>query len=223
MAGHVANVPDQIALVEDGASWSYRELDRRVTEIAAVLSSLGVRAGDRMIIVSENGIALAGLLLATSRLDAWAIVANPRLSARELDQIRDHSGARRMFFSASLSKEAAAHASRLGAEIRHLGPLRDIGVGQDAALDIGKRPRGTGGVRPCKASRGVDLHLGNDGNAEGSDALPRQPADQRKDHGAHPQDGSGRQDLSGVADLAYCRRLAPDHDVDGRRYGADGE
>ncbi len=129
MAGHVANVPDQIALVEDGASWSYRELDRRVTEIAAVLSSLGVRAGDRMIIVSENGIALAGLLLATSRLDAWAIVANPRLSARELDQIRDHSGARRMFFSASLSKEAAAHASRLGAEIRHLGPLRDIGVG----------------------------------------------------------------------------------------------
>ncbi len=129
MAGHVANVPDQIALVEDGASWSYRDLDRRVTEIAAVLSSLGVRAGDRMIIVSENGIALAGLLLATSRLDAWAIVANPRLSARELDQIRDHSGARRMFFSASLSKEAAAHASRLGAEIRHLGPLRDIGVG----------------------------------------------------------------------------------------------
>ncbi len=129
MAGHVANAPDQIALVEDGAVWSYRDLDDRVTEIAAVLSTLDVRAGDRMIIVSENCIALAGLLLAASRLDAWAIVANPRLSARELDQIRDHSGARRTFFTSAISKEAAAHASRIGAENRQLGPLRDIGVG----------------------------------------------------------------------------------------------
>jgi long-chain acyl-CoA synthetase len=129
MACQVAEAPNHVALVEDGASWTYLELDRRVTEIANVLSSLGVRAGDRMIIVSENCIALAGLLLAASKLDAWAIVANPRLSARELDQIRDHSGARRMFFTSSVSKEAAGHALRLGAENRTLGPLQDIGIG----------------------------------------------------------------------------------------------
>jgi acyl-CoA synthetase (AMP-forming)/AMP-acid ligase II len=124
----VAESPDRIALVEDGACWSYRELDRSVTEISSVLTSLGVRAGDRMIIVSENCIALAALLLAASRIDAWAIVANPRLSARELDQICDHSGARRMFFTSAVSKEAAVHASRCGAEIRQLGPLKEIGV-----------------------------------------------------------------------------------------------
>ena len=125
----VAKAPDRIALVENGESWSYRDLEQRVTEIATVLSSLGIRAGDRMIIVSENCIALAALLLATSRLDAWAIVTNPRLSARELDQIRDHSGARRMFFTSNISKEAAAHASRYGAENERLGPLPEIGVG----------------------------------------------------------------------------------------------
>lgn len=129
MEGHVANAPDQIALVEDGAAWSYRDLDGRVTEIANVLSSLGVRAGDRMLIVSENCIALAGLLLGASKLDAWAIVANPRLSARELDQIREHSGARRTFFTSGVSKEAAAHASRVGAESQQLGRLQDIGIG----------------------------------------------------------------------------------------------
>ncbi|WIW48181.1 AMP-binding protein [Bradyrhizobium sp. 62B] len=128
-AGPVASAPDRIALVEDGASWSYRDLEQRVGEIATVLSSLGIRAGDRMIIVSENCIALAALLLAASRLDAWAIVANPRLSARELDQIRDHSGARRMLFTSGISKEAAAHASRYGAENRRIGPLPEIGVG----------------------------------------------------------------------------------------------
>jgi acyl-CoA synthetase (AMP-forming)/AMP-acid ligase II len=126
---HVAESPDRIALIEDGASWSYRELGRSVAAIATSVKSLGVRAGDRMIIVSENCIALAGLLLAASRIDAWAIVANPRLSARELDQIRDHSGARRMFFTSGISREAAAHAARCGAETRQLGPLKDIGVG----------------------------------------------------------------------------------------------
>src|SRR6266481_9104361 len=126
---HVACSPDRIALIEDGASWSYLELDRSVADIAAGLKSLGVRAGDRMIIVSENCIALAALLLAASRIDAWAIVANPRLSPRELDQIRDHSGARRMFFTNGVSKEAAAHVQRCGAETRQLGPLKGIGVG----------------------------------------------------------------------------------------------
>jgi long-chain acyl-CoA synthetase len=126
---YVAKFPDRVALLEDGTSWTYRELDRSVKEIATVFGSLGVRAGDRMIIVNENGIALAALLLAASRIDAWAIVANPRLSPRELDQIRDHSGARRMFFTSKVSKEAAAHASRYGAESRQLGSLKQIGVG----------------------------------------------------------------------------------------------
>jgi long-chain acyl-CoA synthetase len=79
-------------------------------------------------IVSENCIALACLLFAAFRLDAWAIVANPRLSPRELDQIRDHSGARRAFFTAGVSKEAAIHASRYGANVRNVGPLQNIGV-----------------------------------------------------------------------------------------------
>ena len=73
----VQDSPDHIALVEDGSAWSYRELDKHVGELARQLASLGVRAGDRMMIVSENCIALAALLFAASRLDAWAIVANP--------------------------------------------------------------------------------------------------------------------------------------------------
>jgi acyl-CoA synthetase (AMP-forming)/AMP-acid ligase II len=125
---HVASAPDRIALTEEGASWTYRELDRAVTDTAAALKALGIRSGDRMIIVSENCIALAALLLAASRIDAWAIVANPRLSPRELDLIRDHSGARRMFLTVGVSKEAEAHAQRYGAEVGPVGPLRAVAV-----------------------------------------------------------------------------------------------
>jgi long-chain acyl-CoA synthetase len=126
----LTKAPDSVALIDDGGPWSYRELHIRVQDAADQLTSLGVRAGDRVMIVSENCSGLAVLLLSVSRIDAWAIVANPRLSARELDLIRDHSGARRTFFTCGISKEAATHAERWGADRRSLGPLRDIGVSQ---------------------------------------------------------------------------------------------
>jgi len=125
---HVALTPDSIAVIGDGEQLTYRQFDRAVSGTTDALRDLGVRSGDRVLIVSENSIALTCLLFAASRLDAWAIVANPRLSARELDQIRDHSGARRVFFTADVSEEASAHASRSGAAIRDVGPLFGIGV-----------------------------------------------------------------------------------------------
>lgn len=125
---YVEATPDRAALIDDGGRLSYRELDRAVSGTAEALRTLGVRAGDRVMIVSENCIALACLLFAASRLDAWGIVVNPRLSPREVDQISDHSGARRIFFTSEISKEAAAHASRCGAAAQTVGPLRGIGV-----------------------------------------------------------------------------------------------
>jgi long-chain acyl-CoA synthetase len=125
---HVADAPEHPALVEDDRAWTYGELHQAVQQLATALQALGIRPGDRMMIVSENSIALAALLLAASRIDAWAIVANPRLSPRELDQIRDHSGSRRVFLTPAVSKEAAAHAARYGAAIRKVGPLSDVAV-----------------------------------------------------------------------------------------------
>jgi long-chain acyl-CoA synthetase len=125
---HVAATPDRVALIDDGGRLSYRELDRAVSGAGDALRAFGIRAGDRVMIVSENCIPLACLLFAASRLDAWAIVVNPRLSPRELDQIRDHSGARRVFFTSDVSKEAAAHAARWGADLQDVGPLHGIGV-----------------------------------------------------------------------------------------------
>jgi long-chain acyl-CoA synthetase len=124
---HVAATPDSVALVEDGETLTYRQFDRAVTGTTVALREFGIRAGDRVLIVSENCISLACLLFAASRLDAWAIVANPRLSPRELDLIRKHSGARRVFLTADVSEEAAAHASRLGASVGDIGPLYGIG------------------------------------------------------------------------------------------------
>jgi long-chain acyl-CoA synthetase len=126
---YAAQTPHRQALVEDAVTWNYRELHDAVRKIAAALRSLGIRPGDRIMIVSENCIAVAGLLFAASRIDAWAIVVNPRLSPRELDQVSDHSGARRVLFTVGVSREAADHAARCEANMGHIGPLNDIGIG----------------------------------------------------------------------------------------------
>jgi long-chain acyl-CoA synthetase len=117
MDPHVAASPDRTALIDDKARLTYREFDRAVGGAVDALRALGIRAGDRVMLVSENSIPLACLLFAASRLDVWAIVANPRLSPRELDQIRD-----------DVSAEAAAHATRCDAPVQEVGALRGIGV-----------------------------------------------------------------------------------------------
>ena len=128
-APFVRTTPDHPALVEGDRTWSYREFSDAVDAVAQELIFLGIRPGDRVMIVSENSVALSVLLFASSKLDAWGISVNPRLSPRELDQIHDHSGARRTFFVTATSKDATAHAVRRRASVRSLGPFIDVAVG----------------------------------------------------------------------------------------------
>jgi long-chain acyl-CoA synthetase len=121
--------PDHAAFIEGDRTWTYRQFSDAVDLVAQELTRLGIRPGDRIMIASENGVALSAFLFAASKLDAWPIAANPRLSARELDQITAHSGARRTFFVAGLSQEAAAHAERHNASVRTIGPLAGVAVG----------------------------------------------------------------------------------------------
>jgi long-chain acyl-CoA synthetase len=126
---HVAERPDHPAFAENGGTWSYRDFSDAVEAVAADLRRLTLRPGDRVVIASENSVPLAAFVFACSKLDAWPVVAIPRLTPRELDQICAHSGARRILLTGDVSKEAADHAARLTAERRRVGPFAGIGIG----------------------------------------------------------------------------------------------
>src|SRR5437870_10290532 len=64
-----------------------------------------------------------------SEMDAWSVVVNPRLSEREIDLLRDHSGARRVFYTIDVSDAARQHAERHGAAIAALHRLGTLGIG----------------------------------------------------------------------------------------------
>jgi long-chain acyl-CoA synthetase len=121
--------PDHPALVQDDVTWSYGDLAAIVARTAITLADYGVRPGDRVMIVSENSLALAAILLAASEIDAWPVVVNPRLSEREIDLIRDHSGARRVFYTIEVSDNARQHAGQHGAAIVALPALGTLGIG----------------------------------------------------------------------------------------------
>lgn len=115
------------ALVDGEIRWSYAELGREIRAAAAWLDSLDVRPGDRIMTVSENGRALVTLLLAASERDVWVAIVNSRLSAQEVDAIRDHCQPRRVFYTSEASPDAEAHGERHGAAVHAhstLGRLR---------------------------------------------------------------------------------------------------
>ncbi len=117
-------LPDHKAIVDPNGSWTYRELEGIISHTADWLRGSGVRAGDRVMIVGENCREFAAVLLAVASLDAWPVPVNARLSAREIDAIRDHCEARRLVYTTSLSVHATKHANRHGAlveEVRELG------------------------------------------------------------------------------------------------------
>src|ERR1700720_3982606 len=129
--------PDHPALVQGDVTWTYAELAARVADTVVILKLYEIRPGDRVMIVSENSLALVALILAVSEIDAWSVVVNPRLSVREVDLIREHSGARRVFYTIEVSDAARQHADRHDADITVLRGMGTLGVGQ---LNHGTEP-----------------------------------------------------------------------------------
>lgn len=121
--------PDRLALVETSGSWTYRQLNDAVGRATAWLQDSGVRPGDRVMLVCDNCRPFVAIFLALTGMDAWPVLANARLSAREIDDIRDHSGARRVIYMTSVSPQATQHAKRHGAIIGEQAGLGPIGFG----------------------------------------------------------------------------------------------
>ena len=74
------------------------------------------------------------ILLGLARLGSWPVLVNARVSARELDEIRDHCGARRVLYTTAVSHHAREHAKRHNAPIVEVPDLGPLAVGALAAM-----------------------------------------------------------------------------------------
>lgn len=116
IANGVRRDPNLPAVSEnDDRQVTYGELAEAVATAQDGLRALGVQPGDRIVVVNENSIAVVALLFAISGLDAWPVLVNARLSAREIDAICAHAAPRALCFTTGVSPEAARHAERFDA------------------------------------------------------------------------------------------------------------
>ena len=145
--GWAERLPGGEALIEGDTVWDWQRFADEIKTAAAALVDDGVRPGDRVLFVHENGLAAATLLFAASAAGAWAVPVNARLANDEIDHIAEHAGARRVLFTAGISADAATHGARFeaapfawtGAGEVTIGPLQEAvpePVTGDPARDV---------------------------------------------------------------------------------------
>lgn len=119
----------------DGAmGFSYAELDRRASSIAAILRERGCRAGDRVVLGFSNTPDFFAALFGCFRGGLVAVPLDPNLTAKELHIVTDHADP-----AAIIADERIAprfEQLNLGRELLMLGEDRDL-----AANRIPDNPR----------------------------------------------------------------------------------
>ncbi|WP_282601933.1 class I adenylate-forming enzyme family protein [Paracoccus sp. PARArs4] len=98
-----------------GRTFDYHELQQLVLRTVDDLRGLGLRAGDRLLVLSENAATVPVLLLAASRMDAVAVPVNARMTGPELRKIADHTRPRLTLYLSDVSEPARDHAAAAGA------------------------------------------------------------------------------------------------------------
>jgi long-chain acyl-CoA synthetase len=121
-----------VAVADARGEWTWRELEHGRKQLAELLLTLGVRAGDRVMVVGENCATLVAVLFAVTSVGAWVVNVNARLSPREVDAVRAHCIPRRVLYLGDDSADARHHAERVQATRLSLGRWGTIAV---TALD----------------------------------------------------------------------------------------
>jgi acyl-CoA synthetase (AMP-forming)/AMP-acid ligase II len=86
---HAAATPDAPALTFEGVTWSFATLDELSSRSANALADAGVRAGDRVALLTKNTPEFYELMFACSKIGAILVGLNWRLAPPEITAIID--------------------------------------------------------------------------------------------------------------------------------------
>jgi long-chain acyl-CoA synthetase len=99
-------VPDREALVCENERVTYAEFERRSNQLAAVLHERGVRAGDRVLMLVENGLAWPLASVAVMKLGALVVPVSTRLTVPEIAFLVGDAEPRVLVYSGALRETA---------------------------------------------------------------------------------------------------------------------
>jgi long-chain acyl-CoA synthetase len=103
-----------VIMAETGEAISYRELEARADRNAHLLRSLGLRSGDCIAAMLENGVPIFEIAWAADRAGLYFTAVSTRLTMPEVEYIVGDSGAKAFFTSSGLGPITGELATRLG-------------------------------------------------------------------------------------------------------------
>src|ERR1700692_1641080 len=99
---------DRVGFIWGDRSWTWRDIDRVVSPLAAALVALGIVRGDRILVHSKNCDEMFWSMFAAFRLGAVWVPTNFRLLAYEVSWLAPASGAKAFLCHGDFPEHAAA-------------------------------------------------------------------------------------------------------------------
>ena len=134
----VALAPDHPFLYLTEGVLTLGQLAAQVNSLEAELREAGVRVGDRVLVAAENCPEHIALVLACSRLGAWACGVNARVTASELAGFAAKADARVVYFTVGVSAAASQHAAQHDTLPSALPALQRTRANPQATAQAGK-------------------------------------------------------------------------------------
>jgi acyl-CoA synthetase (AMP-forming)/AMP-acid ligase II len=113
------------------------EVAQQVDALEVELREAGVGWGDRVLVAAENCPEHVALVLACSRVGAWACGVNARMTASELAGFANKADARVLYFTVGVSEAARQHATQHDTHESVLPALRRTRVKPQASAQTG--------------------------------------------------------------------------------------
>ena len=101
----VKQAPDKVALVFEGTNHTYADIDRKATELAAVLQQRGVQRGDRVATFLDNSVEAVVGIYAALKCGAVFMPINPLTKRDKLAYLLNDSRASALIAHAALKAE----------------------------------------------------------------------------------------------------------------------
>jgi O-succinylbenzoic acid--CoA ligase len=79
-----ASFPDKLAVLCGATDWTFAELAQQASALAADLAEMGVKQGDRVALLAQNGLPFVATVHALTQLGAVLVPLNTRLTLKEL-------------------------------------------------------------------------------------------------------------------------------------------
>jgi acyl-CoA synthetase (AMP-forming)/AMP-acid ligase II len=135
LAQTAALFPDRPGLIQGDRSWSWREINERVDALVQGLRSLGVKAGDKVLVQSRNNAALFESGWAAFRLGAVWVPTNFRLTPPEVAYLGSSSEACVMLAEDSFAGHVDA-VKEVSSHLRHVVTIGTPRVGESGYAEL---------------------------------------------------------------------------------------